>query len=66
MGRMITPDENDVFKANSQDNERADTVTTGWGSRKPAPEERLEKVEEDVERIDKDVTILKNNSNMMD
>ena len=37
---------------------------------KPTPEERLEekidKLETDVERIDKDVTILKNNLNMMD
>ena len=53
------------FKTNSQDNEGVDTVTTGWGSRKPTPEERLEKVE-NVERIDKDVTILKDNLNMMD
>ena len=66
MGRGITPDENDIFKTNSQDIEGVDTVTTGWGSRKPTPEERLEKVEEDVERIDKDVNILKNNLNIMD
>ena len=63
MGRGITPDENDRFKTNSQDNEGVDTV----GSRKPTPEERLvAKVEGDVERIDKDVTILKNNLSMMD
>ena len=66
MGRGITPDENDIFKTNTQDNEGLDTATTGWGSRKPTPEERLEKVEEDVERIDKDVNILKNNLNIMD
>ena len=66
MRRGITPDENDAFKKNSQDNEGVDTATTGWGTRKPTPEERLEKVEEDVERIDKDVTILKNNLHMMD
>ena len=65
-GRGVTPDENVIFKTNAQDNEGVDTVSTGWGSRKPTPEERLEKVEEDVERIDKDVTILKNNLNMMD
>ena len=65
-GRGVTPDENEIFKTNAQDNEGVDTVSTGWGSRKPTPEERLEKVEEDVERIDKDVTILKNNLNMMD
>ena len=29
MGRGITPDENDIFKPNSQDNEGVDTVTTG-------------------------------------
>ena len=55
-----------TFKTHSQDNEGVDTATTGWGSRKPTPEERLEKVEEDVERIDKDVNILKNNLNIMD
>ena len=66
MRRGITPDENDALKKNSQDNEGVDTATTGWGTRKPTPEERLEKVEEDVERIDKDVTILKNNLHMMD
>ena len=65
-GRGVTPDENEIFKTNAQDNEGVDTVSTRWGSRKPTPEERLEKVEEDVERIDKDVTILKNNLNMMD
>ena len=43
MGRGITPDENDIFKTSSQDNEGVDTATTGWGSRKPTPEERLEK-----------------------
>ena len=66
MGRGITPDENDIFKTSPQDNEGVDTTTTGWGSRKPSPEERLEKVEEDVERIDKDVTILKKNLNILD
>ena len=65
-GRGVTPDENEIFKTNAQDNEGVDTVSTGWGSRRPTPEERLEKVEEDVERIDKDVNILKNNLNMMD
>ena len=64
MGTGITPDENDIFKTNSQDNEGVDTATTGWGSRKPTPEETLEKVEEDVERID--VNILKNSLNIMD
>ena len=66
MSREITPDENDIFKTNSQDNEGVDTVITGWGSRKLTPEERFQKAEEDVERIDKDVTILKNNLNTMD
>ena len=68
MGRGITPDENDIFKANTPENEGVDTATTGcgWGSREPTPEERLEKVGEDVERIDKDVNILKNNLNIMD
>ena len=57
----MTPDENYIFRSNIQDNEGVDTVSTGWGSRKPTPEERLDKVEEDVERINKDVTTLKNN-----
>ena len=63
---IISPDENHIFKTNSQDNESIDTVTTGWGSRKPTPEERLEKVDEDVERIDKHVTILKKKLHMLD
>ena len=58
-GRGVTPDENDIFKTNTQDKEGVDTVSTGWGSRKPTPEERLDKVEEDVERIDRDVGELK-------
>ena len=66
MRRGISPDENHIFKTNSQDNESIDTVTTGWGSRKPTPEERLEKVDEDVERIDKHVTILKKKLHMLD
>ena len=66
MGRRIAPDVNDIFKTNSQDNEGVDTATTGWGSRKPTPEERSEKMEEDVERIDKDVHILRNNLSIMD
>ena len=65
MDRGITPDENNICKTNSQDNEGVDTATTGWASRKPTPEERLEQVEEDVERIDKDVAILKNSLNIM-
>ena len=46
--------------------EGVDTVTTGWGSRKPTPEERVEKEEEDFERMDKVVTVSKNNLNMME
>ena len=66
MGRGITPDENDISNTNSRDNEGVDTVSTGWGSRKPTPEERLDKVEEEVERIDKDESILNNNITMID
>ena len=65
-GRGVTPDENEIFKTNTLDNEGVDAVSTGWGSRKPAPEERLAKMEEDIERIDKDIIILNNNLNMMD
>ena len=45
----MTPDENDIFETNAQDKEGVDTASTGWGSRKPTPEDRLDKVEEDVE-----------------
>lgn len=44
--------------------------STGWSeNRKITPEEceeRLDKIEEDVERIDKDVISLKHNLHMLD
>ena len=45
------------------------TGDTGWGQSQVAPEEleeKLNKLETEVERIDKDVTILKNNLNILD
>ena len=42
---------------------------TGWGQSQVTPEEleeKLDKLETEVERIDKDVTILKNNLNILD
>ena len=49
---MDTPDDNGMFRGNIQVNAGVDAVSTGGGrSRKPTPEERLDKVEENVERI---------------
>ena len=69
-GRGATPDGNDVFK---QDNQlgSVEICDTGFGiGRKPTPEEnqeRIFKLETDVERIDKDVEQLKHkNLNIMD
>ena len=42
---------------------------TGWGQSQVTPEEledKIDKLETEVERIDKDVTILKNNLDIMD
>ena len=30
-------DENEIFRSNTEDNEGVDTMSTGWGSRKPTP-----------------------------
>ena len=48
-----------LIETHVQEKVGVDTVSTGWGSRKPTPEERLERVEEDVEKIDIDVCSLK-------
>ena len=42
--RGITPDDNNIFKTNIHEKEDVDTVDTGFGSRKPTPEERLQKL----------------------
>ena len=54
MGRNTTPDGNAMFKANMNDKEDVDTVSTGFTSRKPTPEEcekRIEALEEEVEEL---------------
>ena len=68
-GRGATPDGNDVFKQNNQLGS-VEICDTGFGiGRKPTPEEnqeRIFKLETDVERIDKDVSQLKqNNMNLL-
>ena len=51
--RGTTPDDNNIFKTNIHEQEDVDTVDTGFGSRKPTPEERLQKLEETVEELKK-------------
>ena len=51
MGRNTTPDGNAIFKTNMKDNEDVDTVDTGFGLRKPTPEERIEVLEKEVEEL---------------
>ena len=55
-------------KIHSQDNESVDTAIQLplGGDQENLRQKRVEKVKGDVERIDKDVTILKNNLSMMD
>ena len=48
-GRKTTTDGNAIFKTNMKDNEDVDTVDTGFGSRKPTPEQRIVSVEREVE-----------------
>ena len=55
MGRGTTPDGNAIFKTNVNDKEGVDTVSTGFNSRKPTPEERIEALEKEVEEL-KDIT----------
>ena len=69
-GRKQSPDE--IFKAETETETQLGSVeicSTGWGQTQVTPEEleeKIDKLETDVERIDKDVTILKNNLHMMD
>ena len=51
MGRGTTPDGNAIFKTNVNDKEGVDTVSTGFNSRKPTPEERIEALEKEVEEL---------------
>ena len=50
-GRNTTPDGNAIFKTNTNEKEDVDTVDTGFGSRKPTPEERIEILEKAVEEL---------------
>ena len=61
-GRNATPEGNKIFETNINDDEDVDTINTGFGSRRPTPEDRLDRLEEDVERIDKKVNELKKNT----
>ena len=51
MGRGTTPDGNAIFKTNMNDKEDVDTVSAGFTSRKPTPEERIEALEKEVEEL---------------
>ena len=51
MGRNTTPDGNAIFKTNMNDKDDVDTIDTGFGSRKPTPEERIEALEKEVEEL---------------
>ena len=53
VGGNTTPDGNAIFKTNMNNEEDVDTVDTGFGSRKPTPEERIQKLEEEVEELKK-------------
>ena len=67
-GRNVSPDE--IFKTDEVDQTGSVAICdTGWGQSQVTPEEledKIDKLETEVERIDKDVTILKNNLNIMD
>ena len=57
MGRNTTPDGNAIFKTNMKDNEDVDTIDTGFGSRKPTPEQRIEILEKEVEELKKNLKL---------
>ena len=57
VGRGTTPDGNAIFKTNMKDNEDVDTVDTGFGSRKPTPEQRIEILEKEVEELKKNLKL---------
>ena len=50
-GRNTTPDGNAIFKTNVNNKGDVDTIDTGFGSRKPTPEERIEILEKAVEEL---------------
>ena len=50
-GRNTTPDGNAIFKTNVNNKEDVDTIDTGFCSRKPKPEERIEILEKAVEEL---------------
>ena len=67
-GRNVSPDE--ISKTDEVDQTGSVAICdTGWGQSQVTPEEledKIDKLETEVERIDKDVTILKNNLDIMD
>ena len=71
-GRNVSPDE--IFRTDEADQTGSVAICgTGWGQSQVTPEEleeKIDKLEIEVERIDKDVTILspilKNNLNILD
>ena len=67
-GRNVSPDE--IFRTDEVEQTGSVAICdTGWGQSQVTAEEleeKIDKLETEVERIDKDVTILKNNLNIMD
>ena len=51
MGRGTTPAGNAIFETNMNDKEDVDTVSNGFTSRKPMPEERIEALEKEVDEL---------------
>ena len=66
-GRNVSPDE--IFLTDEADQTSLAICDTGWGQSQVTPEEledKIAKPESEVERIDIDVTILKNIFNILD
>ena len=67
-GRNVSPDE--IFRTDEAEQTGSVAICdTGWGQSQVTPEEledKIDKLETEVEQIDKYVTILKNNLNNMD
>ena len=67
-GRNVSPDE--IFRTDEADQTGSVAICdTGWGQSQVTPEEledKVDKLESEVGRIDKHITILKNILNVMD